>query len=94
MSDDAGAYSSERQIFLPEEIYQNLVAAANSSGVTPEDWIAAQLPKNTRSNDREEQWQQLQKAFGTWTNDLELDQIFSDIDEQRHNYRGRVIVAD
>lgn len=80
---------SDRQIFLPEEIYQNLVAAANSSGVTPEDWIAAQLPKFPRSKDRDEQWQQLQKAFGTWSDDPELDQIFSDMDEQRHNYRGR-----
>ncbi len=78
MSDNAGAYPSERQIFLPEEIYQNLVAAANFSGITPEDWIAAQLPKSPCSNDQEEQWQQLQKAFGTWSNDPELDQIFSE----------------
>ena len=82
------------QIFLSEEIYQNLVAAANSSGVTPEDWIAAQLPKIPSSSNRDEQWKQLQKAFGTWGNDPELNQIFSDIDEQRHNYRGRELDPD
>lgn len=85
---------SDRTIFLPEEIYQNLVAAANSDGVTPEDWIAAQLPKIPRFNNHDKQWQQLQKAFGTWRNDPELDQVFSDIDKQRHDYRGRELDPD
>ncbi|MEO1691592.1 MAG: hypothetical protein AAFR63_08715 [Cyanobacteria bacterium J06631_6] len=80
---------SDRQIYLPEEIYQNLIAAADSSGMTPEDWIAAQLPKVTNFSDRAKQWQQLQQAFGTWREDLELEQIFFKIDEQRHIYRGR-----
>jgi hypothetical protein len=35
---------SERQISLPDNIYQGLLAAADASGVTPADWIATHLP--------------------------------------------------
>lgn len=65
------------QISLNEQLYQDLLAAAESSGVTPEEWIAARLPKFPLSKDRKEQWQQLQKAFGTWDDDEALDQISS-----------------
>jgi hypothetical protein len=36
---------SERQISLPDTIYQGLLAAAHASGVTLADWIANHLPK-------------------------------------------------
>ena len=65
-------------IFLSEDIYQNLVAAANYSGVTPEDWIAARLPQKAQPIQKDRQWKELQKAFGTWGNDEELDQIFTE----------------
>lgn len=35
---------SDRQISLPEEVYCKLVAIADSSGVSPAEWVAAQLP--------------------------------------------------
>ncbi|MEM9272602.1 MAG: hypothetical protein AAGA80_06505 [Cyanobacteria bacterium P01_F01_bin.143] len=75
---------SERQISLNEKLYKDLLAAAESSGVTPEEWIAAQLPKTSQVIKKEVQWQQLQKAFGTWRDNDELDQIFTEIDRQRH----------
>ncbi len=85
---------SNHQISLTKEIYQELLAAADSDGVTPEDWIAAQLTKTSQSIKKEEQWQQLQKAFGTWQNNSELDQIFTDINRQRHDYRGRELDSE
>lgn len=35
---------SEFQISLPADVYQGLIAAAATEGVTPKDWIAAHLP--------------------------------------------------
>ena len=34
----------ENQISLPNSVYENLLAVAAIKGVTPADWIAAQLP--------------------------------------------------
>lgn len=85
---------SDCQISLNEEIYQDLLAAADLDGVTPEAWIAAQLPKTSQFIKKEEQWQHLQKSFGTWQNEDELDQIFADIDQQRHDYHGRKLNLD
>lgn len=35
---------SERQLTLPDDVYQNLLTAAAMEGVTPVDWIAAHVP--------------------------------------------------
>lgn len=35
---------SEHQISLPDSVYENLLAVAAMQGVTPADWIAAQIP--------------------------------------------------
>jgi hypothetical protein len=35
---------SDYQLTLPDEVYQNLLAAAALEGVSPVDWIAAHLP--------------------------------------------------
>ncbi len=35
---------SEHFIFLPENVYTHLLAVAEMQGMTPADWIAAQLP--------------------------------------------------
>lgn len=34
---------SEHQVSLPEEVYCDLLAAANADDVSPADWIASQL---------------------------------------------------
>ena len=34
---------ADYQVSLPEDLYSALVKAAESSGVTPQDWIAAHL---------------------------------------------------
>ncbi|MEI2579979.1 hypothetical protein [Scytonema sp. PRP1] len=39
----------------------------------------------------EERLARLNKLFGTWKNQPDLMEIFTEIDEQRHVYRGRVI---
>jgi hypothetical protein len=35
---------SEHQILLPEEVYSHLLAVAQAQGISPTEWIAAQLP--------------------------------------------------
>ncbi|MEL6442475.1 MAG: hypothetical protein AAFQ80_24935, partial [Cyanobacteria bacterium J06621_8] len=47
------------------------------AGRSDYDFGSLQLPKFPLSKDRKEQWQQLQKAFGTWDDDEALDQISS-----------------
>ncbi len=38
-----GHEMSEHQITLPETVYQTLLIVAQQQGITPADWIAAQL---------------------------------------------------
>jgi hypothetical protein len=39
-----------------------------------------------------ERLQRLQAIFGSWQNQPDLDEIFTEIDEERHQYRGREIM--
>ena len=39
---------------LPDPVYQGLLAAARSCGVTPADWIASQLPGPARTEASDE----------------------------------------
>ena len=39
---------SEHQIVLPEKVYNDLLTVAQQQGVTPADWIAAQLPLSSQ----------------------------------------------
>ena len=38
-----------------------------------------------------DRWQQLQQVAGAWQDDSEIDEIFAEIDRERHAYRGRDI---
>ena len=38
-----------------------------------------------------DQWQQLQQVAGAWQDDPQIDEIFAEIDRERHAYRGRDI---
>ena len=40
---------SEHQIVLPEKVYNDLLTVAQQQGVTPADWIAAQLPPSPQT---------------------------------------------
>lgn len=35
---------SEHQILLPDDVYSHLLAAAQAEGISPTEWIIAQLP--------------------------------------------------
>ena len=41
--------------------------------------------------DKIDQWQQLQRVIGSWKDDPEIEEIFAEIDRERHAYRGRDI---
>ena len=38
-----------------------------------------------------DRWQQLQQVAGAWQDESEIDGIFTEIDRERHAYRGRDI---
>ncbi|PSB09812.1 hypothetical protein C7B62_11715 [Pleurocapsa sp. CCALA 161] len=38
-----------------------------------------------------DQWQRLQQVAGAWQDDSEIDEVFAEIDRERHAYRGRDI---
>ena len=42
-------------------------------------------------NQKIDQWQKLQEVIGAWKDDPEIEQIFTEIDRERHAYRGRDI---
>jgi len=39
-----------------------------------------------------ERLNRLRAIFGAWQNQPELDEIFSEIDKERHNYQGRKMI--
>jgi hypothetical protein len=39
-----------------------------------------------------ERLQRLKALFGAWQNQPDLDEIFTEMDEKRHQYRGREIM--
>ena len=43
-----GFSMSDHQLILPDEVYQGLMAAAASEGVSPADWIASHLPPTVK----------------------------------------------
>lgn len=45
---------SEHQISLPDDVYENLLAAAATEGMTPADWIAAHVPPVTAVSSQEQ----------------------------------------
>jgi hypothetical protein len=45
-------------------------------------------------NQKIDQWQKLQEVIGAWKDDPEIEQIFTEIDRERHAYRGRDIDKD
>lgn len=42
-------------------------------------------------SDKIEQWQQLQQVIGSFKDDPEIEETFTEIDRERHAYHGRDI---
>ncbi len=63
-----------------------------SESVTAPDGteVMVEIPDRSWLN-KIEQWQQLQQVIGAWKDDLEIDEIFTEIDRERHVNRGRDI---
>ncbi|MEB3217383.1 MAG: hypothetical protein VKN72_14285 [Nostocales cyanobacterium 94392] len=49
------------------------------------------ISETTQTLNEEERLSRLNQLFGVWQDQPELVEIFSEIDEQRHAYRGRAI---
>ncbi len=65
---------SDHQLSLPDDVYQNLLAAAAVEGISPVDWIAAHLPASEE-----------QQEFSP---DVVADLIGS-FDSRQHSYPSR-----
>jgi len=52
--------------------------------------IAIEIPDN-QLNSEDEKLKRLEQVFGKWKDDPELDEIFAEIDRERHSYFGRKI---
>ncbi|PAX57147.1 hypothetical protein [Brunnivagina elsteri] len=52
---------------------------------------ANQIVETAQTLSDDEKLSKLNQLFGAWQNQPELVEIFTEIDEQRHVYRGRVI---
>ena len=53
--------------------------------------IANQISEPQPPLTAEERLAKLNQLFGAWKNQPELTEIFTEIDQQRHNYQGRTI---
>ena len=63
-----------------------------SEAITIPDGTEVTVEISDRSlNSAEDRWQQLQQVAGAWQDDSEIDEIFAEIDRERHAYRGRDI---
>jgi hypothetical protein len=50
--------------------------------------VIVEIPDHFLTNEIE-QWQQLQQVAGAWKDDPEIEEIFAEIDRERHADRGR-----
>ncbi len=52
--------------------------------------VIVEIPNHSLSN-KIDRWHQLQQVIGAWKDDSEIEEIFAEIDRERHAYRGRDI---
>lgn len=52
--------------------------------------VIVEIPDRVLTN-KTDRWQQLQQVAGAWQDDSEIDEIFAEIERERHAYRGRDI---
>lgn len=52
--------------------------------------VVIEISENTQLN-KKTQWQKLEKVIGSWETNAEIDSIFQNLDEERHQYSGRDI---
>ena len=52
--------------------------------------VLVEIPDRALTS-KTDRWQQLQQVAGAWQDDSEIDGIFTEIDRERHAYRGRDI---
>ena len=63
-----------------------------SQAITIPDGTEVTVEISDRSlSNAKDRWQQLQQVAGAWQDDSEIDEIFAEIDRERHAYRGRDI---
>lgn len=55
------------------------------------EFIEKQIPEPQPHLTEEERLAKLNKLFGAWKNQLDLTEIFAEIDQQRHTYQGRTL---
>ena len=71
-------------------IRDNTVRLSEAITIPDGTEVTVEISDRSLSNAKD-RWQQLQQVAGAWQDDLEIDEIFAEIDRERHAYRGRDI---
>ena len=71
-------------------IRDNTVQLSEAITIPDGTEVTVEISDRSLSNAKD-QWQQLQQVAGAWQDDSEIDEIFAEIDRERHAYRGRDI---
>ena len=71
-------------------IRDNTVQLSEAITIPDGTEVTVEISDRSLSNAKD-RWQQLQQVAGAWQDDSEIDEIFAEIDRERHAYRGRDI---
>lgn len=71
-------------------IRDNTVQLSEAITIPDGTEVTVEISDRSLSNAKD-RWQKLQQVAGAWQDDSEIDEIFAEIDRERHAYRGRDI---
>ncbi|MDF0552413.1 hypothetical protein [Kamptonema sp. UHCC 0994] len=68
----------------------NIIEISENLNIPDGSEVLIEVPEASRKSD-EERMKRLHQVFGAWKDNTELEEIFAEIDRERHNYFGRKI---
>jgi hypothetical protein len=68
----------------------NIIEISENLNIPDGSEVLIEVPEAPRKSD-EERLKRLHQVFGAWKDDTELEEIFAEIDRERHSYFGRKI---
>ena len=71
-------------------IRDNTVQLSEAIAIPDGTEVTVEISDRSLSNAKD-RWQQLQQVAGAWQDDSEINEVFAEIDRERHAYRGRDI---
>ncbi|OCQ95602.1 hypothetical protein BCD67_10285 [Oscillatoriales cyanobacterium USR001] len=68
----------------------NIIEISENLNIPDGSEVLIEVPEAPRGSD-EERMKRLHQVFGAWKDNTELEEIFAEIDRERHSYFGRKI---